>query len=171
MSNTKFVDIYGAIIANTVYADNRLVGRNVETTLPEVTPVTAEIQALGTMSMPIWQLIEDMEFTITKIGIDSGLRDLMKPQTVNLELRFVQNVTDENGLNTQKGCKAFLKGMSTKIPGLSGNVGEGSANEFTFSVMRYQLFVDGQELFLIDRFAGIVRIQGVDYTELMNSLL
>ena len=61
--------------------------------------------------------------------------------------------------------------MPTKIPGITVTVGEASSNELTFTVMRYQLFVDGEELFLVDRLAGIVRVAGTDYTKTMNSLL
>lgn len=166
-----FVDIYGAIVANTAYVNNTLVAKDVEATLPEVTPVAAEVEAMGTMSMPIWQRLENMELTITKIGVDKGLRAMIKPDTMSLEMRFVQNVTDANGVTKQKGCKAFFKGVPTKIPGIAVTVGEGSSNETTFTITRYQLFVDGEELFLIDRLAGIVRIGGTDYTKTVNSLL
>lgn len=166
-----FVDIYGAIVANKVYVNNTLVAKDVEATLPEVTPVAADIEAMGTMSLPIWQRLDNMELTITKIGVDKGLRAMITPDTISLEMRFVQSVTDANGKTTQKGCKAFLKGIPSKIPGIALTVGEGSSNEATFTVTRYQLYVDGEELFLIDRLAGIVKVNGVDYMSATNSLL
>ena len=36
---------------------------------------------MGTMSLPIWQLIENMELAITKIGVDKGLRSMITPET------------------------------------------------------------------------------------------
>ena len=166
-----FIDICGAIVADTTYVNNVLAAKDVEATLPEVAPVAAEVQAMGTMSLPIWQLIENMELAITKIGVDKGLRSMITPETQSLEMRFVQNVTDANGITKQKGCKAFFKCVPTKIPGIAVTVGEASSNELTFTVMRYQLFVDGEELFLVDRLAGIVRVAGTDYAKTMNSLL
>lgn len=166
-----FVPINGPVIANTVYIDSKLVARDVTATLPEITPVTADLQAMGTMSFPIWQLLENMEAAITKIGVDLGLRTMIKPDMKPLELRWVQTVVDANGISKEVGCKAFLRGIPTKIPGVSVAVGDPSENECTFTVTRYNLFVGGQEFCLIDRLAGIVRIDGKDYASNIESML
>ena len=50
------------VLGTTAYSNNTLVGRNVNITLPEVTPQTIDMQAMGTMSLPIWHLLEDLEF-------------------------------------------------------------------------------------------------------------
>lgn len=166
-----FVNKFGPVVADKVLIDNKLVARDVAITLPEVTPVTADVAAMGTMSIPIWALLENMEAAITKIGVDSGLRDAIKPDMKPLEFRWAQTVTDANGNTKNVGCKAFLKGIPTKIPGISLAVGEATENEVTFSVTRYGLFVNGEEMFLIDRLAGICRIGGKDYAGDINSLL
>ena len=106
-----FVPICGPVVADTVYSDGALVARDTSITLPEVTPMTADLQAMGTMSMPIWQLVENMETAITKIGADKGLRNLIKPDMKPLEFRWVQTVTDANGNTKNVGCKAFIKGI------------------------------------------------------------
>ena len=49
-----FVDICGAIVADTTYVNNVLAAKDVEATLPEVAPVAAEVQAMGTVALPIW---------------------------------------------------------------------------------------------------------------------
>jgi phage tail tube protein FII len=82
----------------------------------------------------------------------------------------VQTVTDANGITKNVGCKAFIKGIPNKIPGIGITIGEASENETTIATTRYNLFVDGQEVFLIDRLAGIVRVGGKNYAD-MNSLL
>lgn len=166
-----FVNITGPVVANTVYANNKLVAKDVSLTLPEVTPATADVQAMGTMSMPIWQLIENMETTIADIRHDKGLAKLIKPEPLALEFRWVQTQTDAEGATKNIGCKAFIKGIPSKIPGASVTLGEASGNECTVTVTRYQLFVDGEEMFLIDRLAGIVRIDGKDYSSGKNNLL
>lgn len=167
---SKFVNICGPVVGTTVYANNKLVARDTAITLPEVTPLTADLQAMGTFSLPIWQLLEHMETTITKIGVDMGLRDLIKPDMKPLEFRWVQTVTDANGTTKNVGCKAFIKGIPNKIPGIGVTVGEASENECTIATTRYHLFVDGQEVFLIDRLAGIVRVSGRNFANI-NSLL
>ena len=166
----KFVNICGPIVGTTVYSNGKLVARDTAITLPEITPVTADLSAMGTLSLPIWQLLENMEAAITKIGIDMGLRELITPAMKPLEFRWVQTVTDANGNTKNVGCKAFIKGVPNKIPGIALTVGEASENEFTIATTRYNLFVDGKEMFLVDRLAGIVRIAGKNYADI-NSLL
>lgn len=166
-----FVPINGPVVADTVYSDGALVARDTSITLPEVNALTVEIQAMGTMTMPVWQLLEDMETLINKVGVDKGLAKLIKPGMKPLEFRWVQPVTDANGTTRNVGCKAFIKGFSKKIPGIGLEVASQSEGEAAIATTRYNLFVDGKELFLIDRLAGIVRIDGVDYAGDINSML
>lgn len=167
----KFMPIYGPVVADTFYVNDTLAARDVAITLPEIAPVTASVQAMGTMDLPIWQNIENMELAITKIGIDVGMRKMIKPTPLSMEARWVQTVTDANGATRNVGCKAFIKGIPNKIPGIGVALGEASENECTSTVTRYQLVVDGQEMLLIDRLAGIIRIDGTDYASSLNSLL
>lgn len=166
----KFVNICGPVVANTVYSEDVLVARDVAVTLPEIVPMTADLNAMGTFTMPIWQLIDAMELAVTKIGLDLGLRSMITPDMKPLEVRWIQTVTDASGTTKNVGCKAFLRGIPTKLPGVSLEVGSASEHEVTISLLRYNLFVDGEEMFLIDRLAGKVRIAGKDYTN-MDSML
>lgn len=162
----KFVPICGPFSADTVYCDGDLKARDVGVTLPEVAAVTYEIQAMGTMTKPDWSRIEHMETAITKIGVDKGLASMTKPGKRELEFRGVQQVTDANGNTKNVGVKAFITGESTKIPGIGVAVGDPSESELAYSTSRYQLFVDGEEMWCIDRLAGICRIDGVDYANM-----
>ena len=166
-----FVPINGPVIADTVYVGNKLVARDVSATLPEVTATTADVQAMGTLSIPIWQLIENMETAITKIGVDLGFASLIKPDMKTIELRWVQTVTDANGNTKNVGCKAFIKGIPNKIPGIGLEIGSASEGEVTLSTTRYKLVVDGKEICLIDKLSNICRINGKDYAKGVNSLL
>jgi len=166
-----FIDLKGPIVANTVYVDGQLVAKDVTVTLPAVTPVTADYRAMGTMSLPIPGQIESMELSITKIGIDLGLGRMVRMQSMNFEFRFVQNVVKSDGTTKPEGCKAFVKAIPKTIPGISLEPGSASENEITAEVTRYQLFVGGEELWLIDRLSQICRILGTDYYSPINSLL
>lgn len=166
-----FVNISGPIVANTAYVENKLVARDVAATLPAVTPQTIDVQAMGTLSLPIWQLLEDMQYSITKIGVDLGLRSMIRPEPLALELRFVQTVTDANGNTKNVGAKAFLKGIPASIPEIGVEIGSASENECTFTITRYQLIVDGVEMFLVDRLARKLRIAGKEYASGVESLL
>lgn len=166
-----FINISGPVVANTAYVGTKLVARDVAATLPQVTPTTVDVQAMGTLSLPVWQLLENLEATITKIGVDMGLRDMLKPEPLALELRWVQTVTDATGASKNVGLKAFLRGIPNRIPEIGVNVGEASENECGFTLTRYQLMADGVEMFLIDRLAGRLRIAGKDYYSDLNNLL
>lgn len=166
----KFIPICGPFSADTVYDGDEMVARDVSVTLPEVAAVTFDIQAMGNMTMPDWSRIDHMETAITRIGVDKGLATLSKPGAKNLEFRGVYPVTDANGNTKNVGVKAFIKGYSNKIPGIGVTVGDPSENELTYATSRYQLFVGGEEMWCIDRLAGICRIAGVDYAN-MDSLL
>lgn len=167
---SKFVNICGPVVGTTAYKNNKLVARDVSITLPEVAPTTADLQAMGTFSMPIWQLIGHMEAAITKIGADEGLAALITPDMGQIEFRWVHTVTDASGKTREVGCKAFIKGIPSKIPGVGLEVGSASEGEATIAVTRYALFVDGAEMWLIDRLAGIVRINGKDYADIGSML-
>jgi len=69
----KWLDIKGAVVADTVYADNVLVAKDVSFTLPGIEFVTADVQAMGNMTVPLVGLLENMELAITKIGVDMGV--------------------------------------------------------------------------------------------------
>ena len=167
----QWSDLTGPILADTVYDGGRLVAKDVTVTMPAVTPVTADFRAMGTLTMPMLGQIEAMEAAITKIGIDLGLRSLVKLESKTLEFRWVQDVKTSDGSTKTEGCKAFLRETPKTIPGLSIDPGNASENEITFAVSRYQLFVDGTEYWLIDQLNQIMRIGGTDYCKNIRSLL
>lgn len=87
-----WLDLKGPILADTVYIGGTLVAKDVTIALPAVTPVTADFKAMGTYTAPILGQIEAMEASITKIGIDLGLRNMMKLESKTIEIRWAQDV-------------------------------------------------------------------------------
>ena len=69
-------DIKGPVIADTVYESGQLVAKDVAFTLPSLEFLTTDVQAMGNMTVPLVGLLENMELSITKIGIDKGLGQL-----------------------------------------------------------------------------------------------
>ena len=148
-----WLDLKGPILADTVYIGGTLVAKDVTIALPAVTPVTADFKAMGTYTAPILGQIEAMEASITKIGIDLGLRNMMKLESKTIEIRWAQDVKQADGSTKTEGCKAFLRCVSKGIPS------------------RYQLYVGGAEYWLIDQLNTILRVGGVDYAKDIRSLL
>lgn len=166
-----WLDLKGPILADTVYCDGALAAKDVTITLPAVTLVTADFKAMGTYTAPMTGQIEAMEASITKIGVDYGLRNIVKLQSKTLEVRWAQDVKYADGSSKTEGCKAFMRCVPKLIPGLSVDPGNLSENEITLAVSRYQLFVAGNEFWLIDQLNTIMRVDGVDYVKDLRSVL
>ena len=166
-----WLDLKGAIVADTVYSDKKLVAKDVGFTLPGITMQTGDVQAMGTMSVPLVGLLDDMELAITKIGIDLGLGKLSRLEKQNIEFRWVQNVVKSDGSSTVEGCKAFVRCIPKALPGMGVELGSPSENELTYGVSRVQIYCAGTEYLLVDRLSQILRIDGKDYMSKISKLL
>lgn len=167
----QWQDIKGPVVADTVYSSNQLVARDVAFTLPGIEFLTADVQAMGNMTVPLVGLLENMEISITKVGLDDGLRKLNKLEKQNLEFRWVQNVVKSDGTQTVEGCKAFVRTLPAATPEIGVEVGSAPEEEMTYNVTRLQIYVNGREFLTVDRLAGILRVDGKDYMSKINSLL
>lgn len=167
----KWLDIKSAVVADTVYADNTLVAKDVAFTLPGLAFLTADVQAMGNMSVPLIGLLENMELAITKIGLDRGLSRMNRLKKQNFEFRWVQNVVKADGSTGTEGCKAFVRTMPGSVPETGVEVGSASELENTYNVTRMQVYVAGVEVLCVDRLSQILRIDGVDYMSSINNLL
>lgn len=167
----KWLDKKGPVIADTVYADGELVAQDVSFTLPGLTFLTADVQAMGNMSVPLIGLMENMELAITKIGIDKGLGRMIRLQKQNLEFRWVQNVVKSDGSTVAEGCKAFVRTMPSTVPEIGVEIGSAPEQESTYTVTRMQIYTNGEEILLVDRLNQILRINGEDYMENILKLL
>lgn len=160
-----------AVLADKFYCDNTLAAEDVSITLPAVTFLTSEVQAMGTMDVVLAGIIEAMEMTITKIGLDTGLSRMLTPMKHNYEARWAQNVLKSDGSVAPEGCKAFVTGIPKGIPGIGIELAANSESEIAIAVSRFQLYIGGAEACCIDRIGGVCRINGVDYYSRISSLL
>lgn len=164
-------DIKGPVVADTVYADGTLVAKDTAFTLPGIEFLTADVQAMGNMSVPLIGLMENMELSITKIGIDNGLSRMNRLEKQNFEFRWVQNVVKSDGSTTAEGCKAFVRTMPSGLPEIGVEVGNASEQENTYNVTRMQIYANGVEVLCVDRLAHILRVNGKDYYSKIANLL
>lgn len=167
-----WLDLKGAVVADTVYESGALVAKDTSFTLPSITQMTADLNAMGTMTVPIVGLLENLELSITKIGEDKGLGKMSKLDKRSFEFRWVQNVVKSDGTTGSEGCKAFVRTFPpTALPGIGVEIGSASENELTYSANRLQIFVGGYEYLLVDRLSQILRVDGKDYMSEINKLL
>lgn len=167
----KWLDIKGPVVADTVYADKVLVAKDVSFTLPGIEFITADVQAMGTMTVPLIGLMENLELTVTKIGVDNGLSRLNRLQKQNLEFRWVQSVISSDGSQSTEGCKAFVRTIPSNIPEIGVEVGSATEVETTYNVTRLQIYAAGAELMCVDRLNQILRVNGKDYYKSIDNLL
>lgn len=167
----KWMDIKGHVIASTVYADKVHVASDVAWELGGLEWMTGEVQAMGTMEVPLIGLLNNIQLTITKIGLDNGFARMNRLEKQNLEMRWVQNVVKADGSMGTEGCKAFIRTLPGTTPGLGLEVGSAPEMENVFNVTRAEVYMDGKEVLVVDRLASILRIDGKDYMSKINSLL
>ena len=164
------INFKGPILASKVLCGKEEVAENVTITLPEVTFQTVEFQAMGALELPI-PLTDALEAGITSIGFNKGLYGMLGLETNSFEFRFVQNETEKSGEQKKIGCKAFIQGIAKGIPGGDLAIGESFEGAITIAVTRYQLYIDGEEVVLIDKLKNILKIKGKDHTEEINNLI
>ena len=167
----NWLDIKGPVVADTVYADKQLVAKDVSFTLPGIEFVTADVQAMGNMSVALVGLLEHMELAITKIGLDKGLSRMNRLEKQNFEFRWVQNVVKSDGSSAVEGCKAFVRTLPASTPEIGVEVGSATEGEGTYGVTRLQIYVGGTEYMCVDRLSQILRVNGKDYYSKINKLL
>ena len=168
---SKWLDIKGPVVADTVYSGNTLVAKDTSFTLPGISFLTADVQAMGNMSVPLIGLLENMELAITKIGIDKGLGSMNKLEKQNFEFRWVQNVVKADGSQAVEGCKAFVRTLPGSFPETGVELGSAAEQENTYNVTRMQIYANGEEIVCVDRLSQILRINGKDYYSEISSLL
>lgn len=164
-------DIKGAVVADTVYADGNLVAKDTSFTLPGLSFLTADVKAMGNMTVALIGLLENMEMVITKIGLDKGLSRMNRLEKQNFEFRWVQNVVKSDGSVSVEGCKAFVRTMPSALPETGVEVGSTTEHENTYNVSRMQIYTNGVEIVCVDRLSQILRIDGKDYMKQIVNLL
>lgn len=164
-------DIKSAVVGSTVYSDGKQVARDVNFTLPGLEFLTADVQAMGNMTVPLIGLLENLELAITKIGVDMGFSRLSRLEKQNLEFRWVDNVVKSDGSQSVEGLKAFVRTMPGNIGEIGVEVGSASELENTYNVTRIQVYANGVEILLVDRLNQILRVNGKDYMKNIKNLL
>lgn len=164
------LDKMGAVLATKVLCNDITVAEDVVVNLPDVDFIMAEAKAMGNINIPT-PLTEALESTITSVGIDNGLFNLLGLESKTLEFRFVKNLLNTSGDTEVKGYKAFIRGIPGNIPGGSIEPGASWSGDVKIATTRYQLIVDGVEEILIDKLKNICKIHGKDYAKDIKSLL
>ena len=162
--NSGIQYINSAVTGAYAYIDNKCVAEYVDFKLPAVNRVSAEINAMGKMNIPT-PLIDPMQTTITKIGVDKGLGQLIIAKKIDLVFKWTQmqynKITNEL---EEVSCSANIAGFPASIPELSITQGESTNIEITIETFAYTLQVGGATVLDIDRINGKFDVNGESYS-------
>ena len=168
---------HGAIKGCTVYAaPNGVASKtpaciDASVTLPQLSFPTNTIQAMGGFDIPDQTRLDAMTCTISvEAGVESN--ELMQSGNASYISRWGQEVTNPDGTIGLEKWQAFVSGIVASSPAPSLEVGQSGTSDITINVSRYRLVHnDVNELYAIDRIAGILRINGVDLRAPLNAIL
>ena len=165
------------INANTLYGNpiggtQELVGVNAQITLPAVRNITTEAKLMGTFTVPILGQLENMEMTVHHIGIAKRIGILLTQEALELEARWAQQVMTSDAKQTIASGRAYITGYpQIVVPEIDIQPGQSVDLEIPYTVSKYKLIVDGEEIFNIDRMAKKIVINGKDYYADLSSVL
>lgn len=163
------VNRYGAVIHNRVVVDGEEVARDVAITYPDITPLTVDIQAMGTISMPVPGLFEAFELGFTKEGFDLVFGKITTFEAHKVEIYEVASVFGADQTYSETFTKTYATGIPGSLPGGSSEVGSKRTLDYKFAPWTYQQYIDGEEICNIDRFNQVCVINGKDLYENIRS--
>lgn len=174
MPQRVYNNIEGQKILDTVRGVQRIVEDVTKIGLPNIKRVITELKNIAGMAMDVNMPtlhLEAMEFTLThNNGVNC--RYLSMPEKHQVEVRTVrQRYTNASGEIEHESVKWRITGVYTESE--KGDIENGSPYGSTekYSVLRYEEEVDGEVTIVIDAMSGIIRYNGVEYTDVIESML
>ena len=174
MPQRVYNNIEGQKILDTVRGVQRIVEDVTKIGLPNIKRVITELKNVAGMAMDVNMPtlhLEAMEFTLThNNGVNC--RYLSMPEKHQVEVRTVrQRYTNASGEIEHESVKWRITGVYTESE--KGDIENGSPYGSTekYSVLRYEEEVDGEVTIIIDAMSGIIRYNGVEYTDVIESML
>lgn len=174
MPQRVYNNIEGQKILDTVRGTQRIIEDVTKIGLPNIKRVITELKNIAGMAMDVNMPtlhLEAMEVTLThNNGVNC--RYLSMPEKHQLEVRTVrQRYTNASGEIEHESVKFRITGVYTESE--KGDIENGSPYGSTdkYSVLRYEEEVDGEETIVIDAMSGIIRYNGVEYTDVIESML
>lgn len=144
-------------------------------TPPNIAFLTQQINGsgiMGNVDSVIAGMVEAMETTINFRSVTSAASRLMSPEKHQVDFRVAEQYWDTVNARKEIQADKFLMVLVPKStnPGQIAPASASSASG-TYSVLRYEGYKDGNEMWCIDPFNGICRVNGVDYGEPIRKAL
>lgn len=166
--------VYNNVEGHRVYDGGRVVEDVTSVTLPTIEHPTSTISSSGMamdVDMPNTTHLNAMEFSVShNNGLNCNL--LASPGKHTIETRVArQRYNVALGEIEHESVKFRITGVHKSSD--KGNIETGNPFGSTnkFSVLRYEEEINGEITTIIDAMAGVIRFNGVDFTNQIESLL
>jgi len=166
--------VYNNVVDHRLFDAGRLVEDVTKVGLPDIQHPTTEIDVAGMamgVDMPNTTHVEATEYNIVhNNGVNCDL--LASPGKHSQEFRIARQRYDvAKGAIAHESVKYRLVGVHKSSQ--KGDIETGSpyGTTDTYSLLRYEEEVNGKVTVLIDAMAGIVKYNGVSYTDEVQNLL
>lgn len=134
------------------------------------TPISASGMAMD-VDMPNITHLEAMEYSISHNNGMNGNR-LSDPGRHFCEFRVVrQRYNVAGGQIEHESMKFRMTGVLKNVEDGTVETGNPFGSTNKYSVLRYEKEINGEIVTLIDAMAGIIKINGVNYTDAVESML
>jgi Phage tail tube protein FII len=175
MPQRVYNNIEGHRIIDTIQGNQYTIEDVTKIGLPTIKHPTTEIKNVSGMAMdldiPNTTHLESAEFTLYhNNGINC--RYLATPEKHFIEVRTVrQRFSVASGEIEHESVKYRLTGIHTETE--HGDIETGSPYGSTekYALTRYEEEIDGETVTIIDAVSGILKFNGVDYMDTIESLL
>lgn len=154
--------------------NHKEIARDCKIELPDLSPLTAEIQAAGKMKVADPVQYEDITVKITIPGHSDDIAELTPAidEELRLEARWVNRYVDTKTRKKRVAShKVFMYGDITKFPGDKLEVGTVTENEYEMSLSFYCRMKNSKTVDLIDRYNLEVIVNGKNLYAPVNALL
>lgn len=175
MPQRVYNNVEGHRVLDTVRGEQRVVEDVTKIGLPTIKHPTTELKNIAGMAMdvdmPTTTHLEAMDFTVYHNNGING-QYLSMPEKHLIEVRTVrQRYNNASGEIEHESVKYRV--TCTHVETQKGDIETGSPYGSTekYSVLRYEEEVDGKATTIIDAMAGIIKYNGVAYSDTIESML
>ena len=172
----KQIDVLGHVKGCTVYATKDGVPNefpatiDAEINLPQITHPTSTMQSMGDMDVADQTRVNAM---VTTISCEPSViqSELLGYGVQSYIIRWGQEVKKANGEFDLVPFIAYISGIPSEDTSSTVRPGENTTGTISINTFKYRLLCDGKEIRYVDRLAGKLKINGIDYRQKLDSML
>ena len=141
-----------------------------EVSLPQITHPSYTMQCMGDMELADQTRVNAMT---TGINCEPSIiqSKLMGKGVQSYVIRWAQEIKRVNGTFDLVPYVAYVSGIPREDVSATVRPGESTQGTLSIDTLKYRLTENGQEIRYVDRLAGILKVNGVDYRSEINSML